>query len=100
MDLRNLDEAGFRPIYRAWLDHNVLVVTGQELRIDEFLAYSRRFGFVSPHPLKSTRHSNLPEITLLGTGKFNADGSLKTRRQLVKHIEGSRSGRLDRSPRC
>ena len=76
VDLRSLDDAGFAPLYHAWLDHNVLVVTGQALTIDEFLAYSRRFGVVSPHPSKSTRHPVLPEITLLGTGKFNQDGSL------------------------
>jgi taurine dioxygenase len=76
VDLRTVDGAGFAPIYQAWLDHNVLVVTGQELTIDQFLTYSRRFGNVSPHPSKSTRHPDLPEITVLGTGKFNADGSL------------------------
>jgi taurine dioxygenase len=76
VDLRTLDEAGFAPIYQAWLDHNVLVVTGQDLTIHQFLAYSRRFGIVSPHPSKSTRHPDLPEITVLGTGKFNPDGSL------------------------
>src|SRR6195952_6101129 len=76
VDLRTIDKAGFAPIYQAWLDHNVLVVTGQELTIHEFLAYSRRFGIVSPHPSKSTRHPDVPEITMLGTGKFNADGSL------------------------
>jgi taurine dioxygenase len=71
-----LDESGFAPIYQAWLDHNVLVVTGQELTIDEFLADSRRFGISSPHPSKSTRHPDLPGITVLVSGKFNADGSL------------------------
>jgi len=76
VDLRSLDDAGFAPLYRAWLDHNVLVVTGQALTIDEFLAYSRRFGVVSPHPSKSTRHPVLAEITVLGTRKFNQDGSL------------------------
>ena len=76
VDLRTLDDAGFAPIYQAWLDHNVLVVTGQDLTIHQFLAYSRRFGIVSPHPSKSTRHPDMPEITLLGVGKFNADGSL------------------------
>ncbi len=76
VDIRGLGDAGFAAIYRAWLDCNVLVVTGQDLTIYEFLAYSRRFGAVSPHPSKSTRHPDVPEITLLGTGKFNADGSL------------------------
>jgi len=76
VDVRLLDDAGFAPIYQAWLGHNVLVVKDQILTIHEFLAYSRRFGIVTPHPSKSTRHPNLPEITLLGVGKFNADGSL------------------------
>jgi taurine dioxygenase len=76
VDLRTLDDAGFAPIYHAWLDHNVLVVPGQDLSIEQFLAYSRRFGIVSPHPSKSTRHPDLPEITVLGAGKFNADGTL------------------------
>jgi taurine dioxygenase len=76
VDLRTIDDAGFAPIYRAWLDHNVLVVTGQSLTIEEFLAYSRRFGIVTPHPSKSTRHPNYPDITLLGVNKFDADGKL------------------------
>ena len=53
-----------------------MVVTGQDLTIDEFLAYSRRFGTISPHPSKSTRHPDYPEITLLGVNKFDADGKL------------------------
>ena len=76
VDIRTLDEAGFGRIYQAWLDHNVMVVTGQALTMQEFLAYSRRFGIVSPHPSKSTRHPEVPEITMLGIGKFNPDGSL------------------------
>jgi taurine dioxygenase len=76
VDLRTLDDAGFAEIYQAWLGHNVMVVTGQELTLQQFLAHSRRFGIVSPHPSKSTRHPELAEITVLGTGKFNPDGSL------------------------
>jgi len=76
VDVRTLDDAGFAPIYQAWLDHNVMVVTGQELTIPEFLRYSRRFGHITPHPSKSTRHPDYPDITLLGVNKFNADGQL------------------------
>jgi taurine dioxygenase len=76
VDVRTLDDAGFAPIYQAWLDHNVLVVTGQDLTIPEFLRYSRRFGHVTPHPSKSTRHPEYPDITLLGVNKFKPDGSL------------------------
>jgi taurine dioxygenase len=76
VDVRTLDDAGFAPIYQAWLDHNVLVVTGQELTIPEFLRYSRRFGYITPHPSKSTRHPEYPDITLLGVNKFKPDGTL------------------------
>jgi len=76
VDVNTLDDSGFARIYRAWLDHNVMVVRDQHLTMDEFLRYSRRFGAVVPHPSKSTRHPEVPEITLLGVNKFNPDGTL------------------------
>jgi taurine dioxygenase len=76
VDVKALDDADFAAIYRAWLDHNVVVVPGQELTIEDFLRYSRRFGVVHPHPSKSTRHPDYPEITLLGANKFGPDGAL------------------------
>ena len=76
VDVKTLDDAGFATLYRAWLDGNVLVVPDQALEIDDFLRYSRRFGVVVPHPSKSTRHPDYPEITFLGVNKFKADGTL------------------------
>jgi taurine dioxygenase len=76
VDVKTLDDAGFAQIYQAWLDSNVLVVRDQSLEIQDFLRYSRRFGVVLPHPSKSTRHPEYPEITLLGVNKFGADGAL------------------------
>jgi taurine dioxygenase len=76
VDVRKLDDAGFAQIYQAWLDANVVVVPGQELEIEDFLRYSRRFGQVVPHPSKSTRHPDYPEITQLGVNKFDAAGKL------------------------
>jgi taurine dioxygenase len=76
IDVKTLDPAGFALIYRAWLDSNVLVVRDQNLEIEEFLRYSRCFGLVQPHPSKSTRHPDHPEITLLGVNKFGPDGAL------------------------
>jgi taurine dioxygenase len=76
VDVKTLDDADFAQIYRAWLDANVVVVPGQELEIEDFLRYSRRFGIVVPHPSKSTRHPQYPEITELGVNKFDADGKL------------------------
>src|SRR5947207_8204082 len=77
VDVRTLDDEGFAPIYQAWLDCNILCVREQELTIPQFVAYSRRFGPVVPHPSKSTRHPEYPEITMLGIDKFAADGSLR-----------------------
>ena len=76
VDVRTLDETTFNTIYRAWLDHNVVVVPEQDLEIEEFLRYSRRFGVVHPHPSKMTRHLDYPEVTLLGVNKVQADGTL------------------------
>ncbi len=76
VDVKTLDDAGFAAIYRAWLDYNVVVVPGQELQIEDFLRYSRRFGVVHPHPSKMTRHPDYPEITLLGANKVGPDGTL------------------------
>src|SRR5262245_64284560 len=76
VDVKTLDDRGCAAIYRAWLDHNVVVVPGQQLEIEDFLRYSRRFGIVVPHPSKMTRHPDYPEITLLGVDKFGPDGQL------------------------
>jgi putative 2-oxoglutarate oxygenase len=76
VDVKRLDDAGFATIYRAWLDGNVVVVPGQELEIEDFLRYSRRFGLVHPHPSRMTRHPEHPEITVLGVNKFGPDGAL------------------------
>jgi taurine dioxygenase len=76
VDVRTLDDVGFAAIYRAWLDYNVVVVPGQQLEIEDFLRYSRRFGTLAPHPSKSTRHPDFPEITMLGINKFDANGQL------------------------
>lgn len=76
VDLAALSERDFEALYQAWLAHNVLVVKHQTLTLADFLAYSRRFGLVVPHPSKSTRHPDVPEITVMGVNKFRADGSL------------------------
>jgi taurine dioxygenase len=76
VDVKRLDEADLAAIYRAWLDASVVVVPGQDLDVEDFLRYSRRFGDIVPHPSKMTRHPGHPEITLLGVDKFGPDGRL------------------------
>jgi taurine dioxygenase len=76
VDVKALADAAFDAIYRAWLASNVLVVRDQALEIADYVAYSRRFGRIEPHPSKPTRHPNHPEITLLGANKIGPDGKL------------------------
>ena len=76
VDVKQLNDEGFAPIYNAWLKYGVIVVRDQEFEIEDFLEYSDRFGEVVAHPSKSTRHPDHPKITLLGINKFDADGNL------------------------
>lgn len=76
VDVKALDDATFDTIYRTWLDCNVVLVRDQDLAIGDYLAYSRRFGRIDPHPSKITRHPDVPEITLLGANKIGADGKV------------------------
>jgi taurine dioxygenase len=76
VDVRSLGDADWNALYRAWLDGIVLVVRGQSLTIPEFLAYSRRFGRVKPHRVRRTRHTEYPELTVMGIGTRKADGKV------------------------
>lgn len=76
VDVRAISDDEFACIYRTWLECNVIAVRGQALAEEDFLRYSRRFGTILPHPSKSTRHPEHPEITMLGINKFTADGKL------------------------
>ncbi|MCB1740378.1 MAG: TauD/TfdA family dioxygenase [Gammaproteobacteria bacterium] len=76
VDVTAMADSDFAQIYQTWLDCNVIVVRDQSLQMEDFLHYSRRFGRVLPHPSKSTRHPQCPEITLLGVDKFTPDGKL------------------------
>ena len=46
VDVTRMTDAQWAALYRAWLDHSLLVVRGQQLDIGQFLAYGRRFGRV------------------------------------------------------
>jgi alpha-ketoglutarate-dependent taurine dioxygenase len=76
VDVKSMDEATWRRIYQAWLDCNILCVRDQDLTIPDFIRYSERFGPVTPHPSKSTRHPEYAKITMLGINKRDADGKL------------------------
>jgi taurine dioxygenase len=76
IDVRRLDEAGFAEVYAAFLRHSVIVIPGQEMTIEEFLAYSGRFGRVVPHITRRTRHPDHPALTVLGGNLIGPDGKV------------------------
>jgi taurine dioxygenase len=52
VDLRALDEEAFAVIRQAWLDHEVLLVRGQQLGDDDLIAFSRRLGDLDLAPIQ------------------------------------------------
>jgi taurine dioxygenase len=74
--LNRISDDEFAVLYRAFLDNNVIVVRGQELSIEEFLAYSARFGVPKPHISRKTRHPDYPELTVMGVNARRPDGAI------------------------
>ena len=52
VDLRSLSDADFAAVYRAWLDHSVVLMRGQVLSDDDLIAFSRRFGELDFAPIQ------------------------------------------------
>ena len=73
-DLRQIDADTFSELYRAWLDHCVVVIRGQTLDALELVTFSRRFGALdfSPTALKTGRHPpGAPEIIVVTNTVYN-----------------------------
>ncbi|MCX7136215.1 MAG: TauD/TfdA family dioxygenase [Proteobacteria bacterium] len=64
-DARNLDAAAFGAVYRAFLDHIVIVLRGQRLTEQEFLDFSARFGELKVHITKKAQHPRFPNLMLM-----------------------------------
>jgi taurine dioxygenase len=54
VDLRAISADEFDAIYRAWLDHQVILFRGQELSDQDLIAFSRRFGDLDWAPVQET----------------------------------------------
>src|SRR6195256_30393 len=54
VDLRTIDGDDFSSIYRAWLDHSVLLFRGQILTDDDLIAFRKRFGALVGPPIKES----------------------------------------------
>jgi taurine dioxygenase len=50
LDVKALDEPGFRRVHRAWIEHQVLLFRGQQLSDGELIGFSRRFGNLDVAP--------------------------------------------------
>ena len=69
VDIRNLDEATFAVLYRAFLDNIILVIRGDKnLSMEEYLEYGRRWGPLKPHLVKKQRHPVYPELMMMDNG--------------------------------
>ncbi|MGY9081467.1 MAG: TauD/TfdA dioxygenase family protein [Acidimicrobiales bacterium] len=63
VDLRSLDDVEFAAIQAAFAEHLVLAFPGQDLTIDEQLAFARRWGQLQKHPYY--RGADYPELMRL-----------------------------------
>ena len=62
---RDLDDATFRAIERAWNEHSVLLFRDQAIDELRHLAFSRRFGDLEVHVLDQYLHPEHPEILIV-----------------------------------
>ncbi len=81
VDLRTIDSDDFACIYRAWLDHSVLLFRGQDLTDDDLVAFSERFGDLDWAPVQESGRRFLeghPEIYVVSNVMENGEpiGSL------------------------
>ena len=81
VDLRTMSHRDFAAILRAWNDHSVLLVRGQQLTDDDLIAFSRRFGDLDWAPVQETGRrfvDGYPEIYVVSNVIVNGEpiGSL------------------------
>jgi taurine dioxygenase len=65
VDLRNLDEAAFAQIHRAFLDYSVVVFRDQDLDEPQFAAFGKRFGKLEDEPFLPHRSESTPGVYYL-----------------------------------
>ena len=81
VDLRAIEPEDFSSIYRAWLDHSVLLIRGQNLTDDDLIAFSKRFGGLDWAPIQESGRRFVeghPEIYVVSNVMQNGEpiGSL------------------------
>lgn len=82
--LVDLDEAGWRDLYAAWLDHALLVFPDQHLKRDQQIAFAKRFG-----PL---------EFEMAAISNVRSDGTLRVEKDnddVMKILKGNMGWHAD-----
>ncbi len=67
LDMANVDSSTRDELWKAWLDHKVLVLRDQHITIEEHIAFGRLFGELEVHPF-TEGIEGYPEIVLLEAG--------------------------------
>ena len=62
---RELDPATRDALVRLWDEHAILVFRGQDITPEKQIAFSRHFGPLELHPLKTTTSAEYPELFTL-----------------------------------
>src|ERR1700682_946619 len=68
VELKSLRDQDFNEIHRVWLDHLVVRFRGQQLALEDLIAFSRRFGELDWAPVQETGRrfvEVLPEIYIV-----------------------------------
>ena len=88
---RGVDQDLFRAIYRALLDHQVLLFQGQDLPAGQQLAFARQFGEVQIHVMNQYHADGYPELYRLSNldANGNPNGHHPDKGTLVWHTDGS-----------
>jgi taurine dioxygenase len=81
VDLRTVEADDFACIYRAWLDHSVLLFRGQHLSDEDLIAFSEKFGDLDWAPVQESGRRFVeghPEIYVVSNVMENGEpiGSL------------------------
>lgn len=81
VDLRDVTDAEFAAIHKAWNEHSVLLFRGQQMSDDDLIAFSRRFGNLDWAPVQETGRrfvEGYPEIYVVSNVMVNGEpiGSL------------------------
>ena len=72
VELGAMTDAEFDDVRQAFLDHCVLVFPGQNLTVDEHVAFARRWGPVSTSPFVKYMADHPEVLHLTNLGKANA----------------------------